>query len=122
MNGIDLFVDTNILISLAEGRKEVDQYLEGNNIFVSVMTEIELLGWHKITNQQKVFFQTLLTDCTIISLTKPVKELAIELKQKYKIKLPDSVISASALHLDIPLLTLDHGFEKIRSLNLMVIQ
>jgi predicted nucleic acid-binding protein len=122
MNGIDLFVDTNILINLAEGKREVDQYLEGNNLFVSVITEIELLGWHKITNQQKDFFQALLNDCTLIGLTKPVKELAIELKQKHKIKLPDSVISASAIHLDIPLLTSDQGFEKIKNLNLIVIQ
>ncbi|HEU5289132.1 MAG TPA: type II toxin-antitoxin system VapC family toxin [Cyclobacteriaceae bacterium] len=122
MNGIDLFVDTNILVNLAEGKKEVDRYLEGNNLFVSVITEIELLGWHKITNQQKGFFQMLLNDCTIVGLTKPVKDLAIELKQKHKIKLPDSVIAASTIHLEIPLLTLDQGFEKIKDLNLIVIQ
>jgi len=122
MNGVDLFVDTNILINLAEGKKEVDQYLEGNNLFVSVITEIELLGWHKITNPQKSFFHELLSDCTLIGLTKPIKELAIELKQKHKIKLPDAVILGSAIHLDIPLITLDQGFEKIKDLNLIVIQ
>ncbi|MFZ2905929.1 MAG: type II toxin-antitoxin system VapC family toxin [Cyclobacteriaceae bacterium] len=122
MNGIDLFVDTNILINLAEGKNEVDQYLEGNNLFASVVTEIELLGWHKITDEQKRFFQAILNDCTIVGLTKPVKELAIQLRQKQKIKLPDSVISASALHLDIPLLTFDYDLQKIKNLNLIVIQ
>lgn len=121
MNGIDLFVDTNILVNLAEGKKEVDQYLEGNNLFVSVISEIELLGWHKITNQQKNFFQRLLNECTLIGLINPVKELAIELKQKHRIKLPDSVIAASAIHLEIPLLTQDRDFEKIKNLNLVVI-
>ena len=122
MNGVDLFVDTNILINLAEGKKEVDQYLEGNNLFFSVITEIELLVLHKITNPQKSFFHELLSDCTLIGLTKPIKELAIELKQKHKIKLPDAVILGSAIHLDIPLITLDQGFEKIKDLNLIVIQ
>jgi len=28
MSGIDLFVDTNILVNLAEGKKEVDQYFD----------------------------------------------------------------------------------------------
>ena len=42
MNGVDLFVDTNVLINLAEGRSGVDEYLESNNLFVSVITEIEL--------------------------------------------------------------------------------
>jgi predicted nucleic acid-binding protein len=121
MNGIDLFVDTNILINLAEDKKGVDQYLEGNNLFVSIVTEIELLGWHKITPNQKNFFQKLLNDCTIIGLINPVKELAIELKQKHRIKLPDSLIAASAIHLDIPLLSQDQGFEKIKNLNLVLI-
>ena len=122
MSGVDLFVDTNILVNLAEGKKEVDQYLEGNNLFISVISEIELLGWHKITSQQKNFFQKLLNDCTTIGLINPIKELAIELKQKHRIKLPDSVIAASAIHLDIPLLTQDHDFEKIKNLNLVVIR
>lgn len=57
MNGVDLFVDTNVLINLAEGKSGVDQYLESNNLFVSVISEIELLGWHKITTPQKNFLR-----------------------------------------------------------------
>lgn len=121
MSGIDLFVDTNILVNLAEGNKEVDQYLEGNNLFVSVITEIELLGWHKITNPQRNFFQRLLRDCTVVGLINPIKDLTIELRQKHRIKLPDAVIAASSLHLDIPLITQDQGFVKIKNLNLVVI-
>jgi hypothetical protein len=121
MSGIDLFVDTNILVNLAEGKKEVDQYLEGNSLFISVISEIELLGWHKITNQQKNFFQKLLNDCTVIGLINPIKELSIELRQKHRIKLPDAVIAASSIYLDIPLITQDQGFERIKNLNLVVI-
>lgn len=121
MSGIDLFVDTNILVNLAEGNKEVNQYLEGNNLFVSVITEIKLLGWHKITSSQKNFFQRPLRDCTIVGLINPIKDLTIELKQKHRIKLPDAVIAASSLHLDIPLITQDQGFVRIKNLNLVVI-
>lgn len=121
MNGVDLFVDTNVLINLAEGKSGVDQYLESNNLFVSVVSEIELLGWHKITTSQKNYFKSLLGDCSVIGITNPVKELSIQLKQKNKVKLPDAIIAASALHLDIPLLTFDKGFEKFKDLNLIVI-
>lgn len=55
INGADFFVDTNVLITLAEGRSGADQYLEGNNFF-SVISETELLGWHKITTSQKNSF------------------------------------------------------------------
>ncbi|QOI97171.1 MAG: type II toxin-antitoxin system VapC family toxin [Flammeovirgaceae bacterium] len=116
MSGLDILVD------LAEGKTGIDIHLDGNNLYVSVISEIELLGWHKITLKQKSFFQTLLRDCFIVGLTKPVKELVIELKQKQKIRLPDSVIAASAIHLDIPLITRDREFSKIKGLSLRLIQ
>ncbi|HMV11030.1 MAG TPA: type II toxin-antitoxin system VapC family toxin [Cyclobacteriaceae bacterium] len=121
MNGIDLFVDTNVLINLAEGKSGVDQYLESNNLFVSIISEIELLGWHKITSPQKNYFKNMLSDCSIIGITNPVKELSIQLRQKHKVKLPDAIIAASAMHLDIPLLTFDKGFEQFKDLDLIVI-
>ena len=122
MSGVDLFVDTNILVNLAEGKRGVDRYLEGNNLYVSVVSEIELLGWHKITTQQKIFFKHLLSDCGIIGLINPIKDLAIGLKQKNKIKLPDAVIAASAIHLGVPLLTHDKDFQRIKDLDLVIIQ
>lgn len=121
MNGLDLFIDTNILVDLAEGRKGTNDYLDGNDLYVSVISEIELLGWHKITTQQKLFFKELLRECSVIELTKPIKELAIELKQNQKIRLPDSVIAASAMHLDLPLLTRDREFSKVKGLTSMLI-
>lgn len=108
---LTFFVDTNVLITLAEGRSGADQYLEGNNFF-SVISETELLGWHKITTSQKNSFKSLLDDCSIIGIANPVKELSIQLKQKHKVKL---------LHPGIPLLTFDKGFEKFRDLDLIVI-
>lgn len=55
MNGVNLFVDTNVLINLAEGQSGVDQYLESSNLFVSVISEIELLGWYKINTSKELF-------------------------------------------------------------------
>ena len=44
MSGIDLLIDTNILINLFEGKKGLNTYLQGNRLFLSVISEIELLG------------------------------------------------------------------------------
>jgi predicted nucleic acid-binding protein len=121
MNGIELVIDTNVLINLAEGRPGLDQYLDGNRLYVSAITEIELLGWYKITRDQASFFSSLLGDCKIVDLKAEVKRLAIDLKQKQKIKLPDAIIAATSLYLDLPLLTYDSGFEKIRNVNLILL-
>ena len=121
MSGTDLVVDTNLLINLAEGLPGADHYLTGNKLFVSVITEIEILGWHKISNEHKIFFNALLKDCKIVELMPDIKRIAIELKQKQKIKLPDAIIAATAIYLDIPLLTYDLGFEKVKSLHLILL-
>jgi len=122
MNGIDLFVDTNILIDLSEGKHQISNYLDGNSIHISVITEIELLGWPRISQAHKEYFGKLIEECHVVELSSAIKNLTIELKQKHKIKLPDAVIAASALYLDVPLLTRDVAFEKIKSLNLLIIE
>lgn len=55
----------------------------------------------------------------IINLNEQVKELSIQIKKSYKLKLPDAVIAASAFYKNIPLLTADSDFEKIEELNLI---
>jgi hypothetical protein len=46
MNGISFVADTNFFLYVLEGREEVIPYLD-YRCAASVITEIELLGWHK---------------------------------------------------------------------------
>jgi predicted nucleic acid-binding protein len=48
MNGIDFLADTNILLYILEGNTAVKPFVN-DNLAVSVIAEIELLGWHKIS-------------------------------------------------------------------------
>ncbi len=120
MSGISLLVDTNVLINLSEGKKELDVYLQDNLIYVSVISEMELLGHTGITPKEIKFFESLLLQCTIIELLRPVKEQAIKLRQKEKMKLPDAIIAATSIYLNVPLLTYDKDFSKIKSLDLII--
>lgn len=119
MNGVELVVDTNVLINLAGGKPGLDQYLNRNRLYVSSITEIELLGWYKITKEEAAFFTLLLSDCKIVGLKSEVKKLAIDLNQK--VRLPDAIIAATSLYLDLPLVTYDSGFEKIKNVNLILL-
>jgi len=47
-------------------------------------------------------------------------QLVKQLKQKYQIKLPDTIIAASAIYYDIPLVTFDSDFTQITELNLIL--
>ena len=55
-------------------------------------------------------------------LISQIKEIAIKLKQKYSIKLPDAIIASTAIFLEIPLLTFDKGFEEIEELTSIILE
>ena len=44
MNGTKIVLDTNIILYLLDGNKELAVILNEMEIFVSIITEIELLG------------------------------------------------------------------------------
>jgi len=50
------------------------------------------------------------------------KNTCIYIRNKYKIKIPDAIIAATAIEFNIPLLTSDQGFEKVKELDLIYIQ
>ena len=120
MNGNKLFVDTNIVLYFLKGDPQVVDLISDKDLVVSVITEIELLSFPHLTAENEQQIKNLLKDCTILDLKQEVKELTIEFRRKYKIKLPDSIIAASAFFQKIPLLTSDKGFKKIEELDILI--
>ncbi len=48
-----------------------------------------------------------------------IKLKAIQIKQKYKLKLPDAIIAATAICYNLPFLSADSDFKKIKELHLI---
>jgi len=120
MNGIDFIADTNILVFILSGNENIKQY-EGSHFGISIISEIELLGWHKITKEQKQVIRGLMQELTIFPLNEMIKEATIHLKQNKKIKTPDAIIAATSQWLNIPLLTADKDFKYIEDLDAIVV-
>jgi predicted nucleic acid-binding protein len=55
-------------------------------------------------------------------LNSGVKNIVIDLRRKYSIKLPDAIIAATAIFLNIPLISADKHFEKIAELMFVLYQ
>src|SRR4051812_39979626 len=104
MNGFSFVADTNFLIDVHEGNQKVAPFLEGTAV-VSVISEIELLGWYQLADEDKKQLRSLLDDCIIFELTSEIRRLAIEIRQQKKIKTPDAIIAATAIHLQIPIVS-----------------
>lgn len=122
MSGDKILVDTNVFINLAEGKEGIESHLQGREIFVSVITEIELLGYYQISTSEKEYFEALLGECALLELTAGIKKRAITLKQLHRIKLPDAIIAATAQFLKIELITFDKGFATIPGLDLILLE
>ena len=98
--GQGYLIDTNILIYALEGLFIDNQDMTkifNESFNASVISEIEFLGWKGFSEQSKIDAKNFLSLANIYPLTSEIKNLAIEIKQKYNIKLGDSIISATAL-------------------------
>ena len=119
MNGNKLFLDTNIILYLLNGDFTLAEMLNNKQIYISVITELELLSFRHITNNEEKIIREFVKQCKVINITNPIKEETIQIRKKYKTKLPDSIIIASALYLDFPLITADSEFKKVEELALI---
>lgn len=121
MNGIDYMADTNALIYLLSGNPCMKPYLS-SHIALSVISEMELLSFFGITPSEEERIRSLIQDCAVLFLTEDIKNKAIALRRAYKIKLPDAINAATAIENKLKLITADKGFERIRELNLLLIE
>lgn len=121
MNGIKYIADTNILLYIIAGKKEILKFIDAE-FYISEITEIELLGDKNITTQQFENRSALIENCTIVDLSEQIKRITIHLKQHYNIKIPDAIIAATSIYLNIPLITADKDFKKIKELDLILIE
>ena len=121
MNGIDFIADTNEIIYLLSGKPYMLPYGD-SNLGVSVITEMELLSFPRITTLELFNLKNLLSDCQNIPLSTAIKDRAILVRRTYGTKLPDSIVAATAIELGIPLITADKGFKKITELDLRLLE
>ena len=86
----------------------------------SIITEIELLSWKKLTETETGTISRFLFNFSRIELSEEIKDETIRIRKAYGIKVPDAIISASVLILNEPLLTHNHkDFKKVKGLKIL---
>jgi len=93
MNGNRFLLDTNIILYLLGGDETLVDILEGKQIYVSFVTELELYGFRKLTPEEKQKIDAILASCTVIDINAGIKSKTIEVRQNHRLKLPDSLIA-----------------------------
>jgi predicted nucleic acid-binding protein len=120
MTGISIFTDTNPLIYLLDGNSEIARILDGKIVWVSVISELELFGKKGLSAHDIQQIDLLLNSCFIAEINPDIKKTTKHLMQTYPIKLPDAIIAATAMYLDLPLLTSDTAFQKLPDIKLVL--
>ena len=121
MNGIEFIIDTNAILYSINDNPCMAEYLD-SEFGISIITEMELLSFRNITEEEENVIRRIVEKCEYFSLTKAIKEKAIVIRRKYGTKLPDSIVAATAICNNVPLITADKGFLKIKELNLILLE
>jgi predicted nucleic acid-binding protein len=120
-------LDTNAIIYYLDEDPTVVPLLDpllGQDIaiFVSVVTELELLSHPGLTEEDMAEMQQLLTSVVIFPLESRLAQLAAALRRQYHLKTPDSVVAATALLTRTTLVTRNiRDFQGIDGLSLLPI-
>ncbi len=120
MNGNKLFLDTNIILYLLNGDETLATMLNMKQLYISIITELELLAYKNVIKNETAIIKDFVSQCKIININNTIKEETIRIRKTYQTKLPDSIIIASALYLDLPLITADSDFKKVEELSLVL--
>ncbi len=123
MNGLNLanvVFDTNAFIYFIGGDARLSPY-SYSTIYISEFTEMELKGCFGITNKELRQLDKILEEVVILTFNNDIKEKAISIRHKKKLKLPDALIVATAMWIDLPFLTADKDFKNIPDLNLIML-
>ncbi len=119
MNGNSIFLDTNILLYLLNGDDTISVLLKDRTIVISFISEMELLSFKNLSAKEEKIIQELISTCTVVSIEEDIKIKAIEIKRTYNLKLPDAIVAATSQILNLPILTADKDFKKVKDLNLV---
>ena len=102
---LNYVADTNILILYFAGR--LQDSLPLAQIGISVISEIEMLSWSGLTAEDEQQLRTILNNFNLCFLSDEIKEQTIAFRKKYKLKIPDAIICATAIAHQSILLTND---------------
>lgn len=103
-----------------KGDADIAEILDGKQLIISFITELELLSMPELSEKEITIISELIQHCQVVNVNSEIKNKTVEIRKSSKLKLPDSIIAASALYSNLAILTADKAFEKVNELNLII--
>jgi predicted nucleic acid-binding protein len=101
-----MLLDSNIIIYAAQPEHvALRQFIEIHTPAVSVISYIEVLGYHKLTEDDRQFLEQFFQTAERLPLSETVVQWAIKLRQRRKMSLGDSIVAGMAIACERTLVT-----------------
>jgi len=93
-----MLLDSNIIIYAAQPEHAaLRQFIETHTPTVSVISYIEVLGYHKLTEDDRPFLEQFFQTAERLPLSESVVQWAVKLRQRRKMSLGDSIVAGTAI-------------------------
>lgn len=111
-------LDTCFIIALQKHQTDALNLISSKQIqlhqcYYSVISRLELLSYPNLNQKDDEILQRILASMTCINLDDHVQKNTIKIRKAKSVKLPDSIILATAISHDLELLTFDLKMQKI---------
>lgn len=99
-------LDSNIVIYATQPENEwLRKWLEAEPFVISQISRVEVLGYHRLSDDEQRDLAGFLEASTIVPVSDAVADRAIALRQQRNVGLADALIAATALEADWELVT-----------------
>lgn len=120
MSGNKYLLDTNFILGLLSNTPDVLSEVTAKKLLISecaysAITRMEILGFTGLQREEETLIRQRLERMTYVPITRAIEDIAIDLRQTRKIKLPDAVIAATAICAGLSLLTMDRQLQSVFS-------
>ena len=116
-----MLLDSNIIIYAAKPEHpELRRFIADHSPAVSAVSYVEVLGYHKLTAEEKALLEGFFSAAAILPITDAVLEQAVRLRQAKKMTLGDALVAGTALAHGRTLVTRNtRDFEWVSGLRLL---
>ncbi|QOJ29976.1 MAG: type II toxin-antitoxin system VapC family toxin [Ignavibacteriales bacterium] len=123
MSGKRYLLDTNAIILLLRGSKELSKLLTSAEwVGISVVSKLEFLSFRDISQSDKNLFSNFLEKINVLGLhshDQLLLDLIVRIRTEKSLKLPDAIIAATAINNQATLVSNDKSFSGVTSLNII---
>ncbi len=117
MSGNKFVLDTHAVLYILNGDETLADFLFKKNCTYQLLQKWNCWVTKILQEEQRI--TAFINELKVININNEIKITTIELKKKDTLKLPDSIIAATAMYLKLPLVTSDKQFKNIAKLQLV---